>query len=164
MIAILTCVGCKEDYSDPKAFLQKYIVENEAKKFCSDARMRELRLSGIEMSNVRIGTQYGMSVVCATIRLVPESDEIVYASIEQDYGVPGMRGGIKILTKEERNSFLSADVVVPRVKMDTGVYAPDNLERDHNYISGWGSVNTLAIANKTPMNILLFQPFFSSSK
>ena len=145
-IALFMCAGCKEDYSDPKAFLQKWSVDREAKRYCSDARMKELRFSGIAMSDVRISTQYGMSVVCATMRFVPESDKIVYARIKPNFGLPGMRGGIEILTRESLDEILSADITVSRVKMDNGIYAPADMESGHKYISGWGMVNSLVIA------------------
>lgn len=144
--AILACAGCKQDYSDPEAFLKEYIVDKEAKSFCSDARMKELRFSGIKMSDVRVSTEYGMSVVCAKLRFVPESDKIAYAQILRDYRRPGDFVGIEMLSGEKLDAVLSAEVKVPRVKMDNGIYAPANMENNSKHISGWGRVGSLSIA------------------
>lgn len=158
LFVALPCIflGCKENhrkenYESPEAFIKHWVIEREAKKYCSDERMKELHFKCIEVSNARLSTADGETVVCATLRFVPDSDKTVYAVIPGALPIGSSdfqeKYGLQILPPEKLNEWITADLKMPRIKMDNGIFAPIDMEDGH-YIQGWGIVNCLMVVNE----------------
>ena len=79
LFVALSCAfaGCKEKYESPEAFIKHWVIDDLAKRKCPDELMKALHFKGIEVSNARLSTQGGDTTVCATLRLVPDSDRTV---------------------------------------------------------------------------------------
>ena len=138
----------QEDYSDPTKFINKYIVNGEeAKRRCPTELMKQLRLKKIEIEHARLRTKQGYTTVCATLRLVPESPNIKYKLDLSHYGsrLLGMDTDAKVLTTEEVKKWFSADVEIPRIRMDNGIFSP--MDQGDGWIQGWGSLDCIVIVN-----------------
>lgn len=138
----------QEDYSDPTKFINKYVVNGEeAKRKCPPEIMKQLRIKKIEIENARLSTKQGYTTVCATLRLVPESPNIKYKRDMSRLG--GVAAFIpldtRVLTNEEVQKWFSADVEIPRIRMDNGIFAP--LDQGDGWIQGWGSLDCIVVVN-----------------
>lgn len=150
----LTFVGCKENYESPEAFIKHWVIDREAKRYCSDERMKELHFKGIEVSNARLSTKSGESTVFATLRFVPDSDKTVYAFRDNfPQFIPNSDNdpkdfGMQIISQEELKKWVTADLKMPRIKMDNGLFAPIDMDGNIKYIHGWGTVGRLMAVNE----------------
>ena len=152
LFVVLSCVfvGCKEKYESPEAFIKHWVIDDLAKRKCPDELMKALHFKGIEVSNARLSTQGGDTTVCATLRLVPDSDRTVYAS-----GIDSP-SGIKILSSAEFKEYTTAELEVPRVKMDDGTFAPSDMKMESAFLlQGWGLVGSLMVVNEENVTELL---------
>ena len=130
------------------------MVDGEAKRYCSDERMKELHFKGIEVSNARISTKDGESTVFATLRFVPDSGKTVYAFRDNfPQFIPNSNNnpkdfGMQIISQEELKKWVTADLKMPRIKMDNGIFAPIDMDGRIKYIHGWGAVGSLMVVNE----------------
>ena len=157
LFVALLCVvvGCKENYESPEAFIKHWVIDGEAKRYCSDERMKELHFKGIEVSNARISTKNGESTVFATLSFVPDSDKTVYAFKPGSWSTrnlgpfgPQKEQGLQILSKEELKESVTADLKMPRIKMDNGIFAPIDMDGNIKYIEGWGRIGSLMVVSE----------------
>jgi hypothetical protein len=51
----------------------------------------------------------------------------------------------KVLTTEEVKKWFSADVEIPRIRMDNGIFSP--MDQGDGWIQGWGSLDCIVIVN-----------------
>ena len=152
LFVVLSCtfIGCKEKYESPEAFIKHWVIDDLAKRKCSDEQMKALHFKGIEVSNARLSTQSGETTVCATLRLVPDSDKTVYA-----LGASSP-SGLKILSAAEFRETTTAELEMPRVKMDDGTYAPSDMKMESAFLlQGWGNVCSLMVVNEENVTELL---------
>lgn len=142
VVFLFAISGCtKKDYSDPKDFLAKYLNEIIREDIFSRRWLNAMELKGLEVENARLEPYYGMTAVCADLRLVRQSDKTVYMYSSSSSRLPG-----KILTKEEADERFKAEAKIRRVKLDTGVFAPESKSFTDN-IQGFGLLGDMRVAD-----------------
>ncbi len=152
LFVLLSCVfvGCKEKYESPEAFIKHWVIGDLAKRKCPDELMKALQFKEIDVSEARLSTQGGETTVCATLRLVPDSDKTVYA-----LGADSP-SGIKILSPAEFKEIVTAKLEMPRIKMDDGTFAPSDMKMESAFLlQGWGRVGSLMVVNEENVTELL---------
>ena len=157
LFVALSCafVGCKENYESPEAFIKHWVIDREAKRYCSDERMKELHFTGIEVSNAHLSAKAGETAVYATLRFVPDSAKTVYAFKPGSLSIsrlgpfgPQEESGLQILSPDELKKWTTADLKMPRIKMDDGTFAPADMDGNIKYIRGWGAIGSLMVVNE----------------
>lgn len=154
LFVVLSCasVGCKERYESPEAFIKHWVIDDLAKRKCPDELMKALHFKEIEVLDARLSTQGGETSVCATLRLVPDSDKTVYALGNDS------PSGIKILSPAEFKELVTAQLEMPRIKMDDGTFAPSDMKMESAFLlQGWGRVCSLMVVNEENVTELLRQ-------
>lgn len=155
MVALpFAIVGCRENYESPEAFIKHWVIDREAKRYCSDERMKELHFKGIEVSDAHLSAKGGETAVYATLRFVPDSDKTVYAFRDNfPQFIPNSNNnpkdfGMQIISQEELKKWVTADLKMPRIKMDDGTFAPADMDGKIKYIHGWGAIGSLMVVNE----------------
>lgn len=146
----LMCVsGCgRQDYSDPKAFIEKYVIEPQLAHLDGQF-MKKLHFKAIEITDAHLGMKRGETTVFATLRIVPESGKTLYAYPE--FARRGSKGvmwsEVKVLSREELDDELTAEVEIPRSRMDTGVFAPSDPD-SIRFRRGWRNLDWLVATDE----------------
>ena len=157
-MTLLGVYGCGQNYSDPKAFVEKYVIEPQLAHFDGQF-MKKLHFKAVKVTDAHLGMKRGQTTVFAKLRIVPESNKTLYAYPE--FAQRGNKGimwsEVKVLSREELDDELMAEVEIPRSKMDTGIFAPsdpDSIKFRH----GWRKLDWLVATDEeeltTQMKIL----------
>ena len=134
--------GCKKTYKDPTAFLEKCLIEDYVQKKWSAEFMKCNKFKTVEMTNVRLESAGLFTAVCADVRFVPDSDKTVYVEVPISLrGETHPYGMAKVLSAENLRDHLTAEVKIPRVELDDGVFAPQKgMVSSGSDVQGWGLV------------------------
>lgn len=158
--AMFILAGCKEDYSNPRKFIDKYVIQDCANKIWTPEFLAERKLRGPIVSDVKLGQEDSfagpLTVVSANLRFEFIDKDAVY--VEGPIfpaRIPYAMGEVK-KAKDVEKDVLEASVSIARSKMDDGVFAPvGKVGRD--IIQGWGTVHTLELASSAKCEAGLVQ-------
>ncbi len=146
-----------QDYSNPKDFLNKYIIDRLKRDVSFKAFMQYLKISKIVLSNERISSANGQEVVCADLCLIPKSGVVYFEKplLDSEYN-PMMFGSspdwatVKVRPKASVSEEFSIQVKVPRMKTSDGIYMPADQEGDNQYVK-WGGIGRLVAADSNEL-------------
>ena len=153
--------GCKEDYSDPKAFFDKYFMEDWFNpRYGGAAYQKAMRFKEVRVDNLRLEPSYGMTAVCADVRIIPEPGVIYINKRNKPWHVLTTESWDTSLSgsKLDGDSYLRASVIIRRVKLDNGVFVPSEKVRDRgglNYaIHGFCFLEDLQVYKPSDSNAM----------
>ena len=154
---LLMAVGirvCRQDYSDPQAFFDKYFMEDWFNPRYGKAWQKAMHIKEVEIKNLRLDAVDGMSAVCAEVRLIPEPGVVYIDTSFDPWNIKTTESWDNSLSGSRLDSdcYLRANVKIKRFKMDNGVFAPTEPVRDRDGIGyavhGFCFLNHLQVYKK----------------
>lgn len=152
ILLVLGIRGCKQDYSDPQAFFDKYFMEDWFNPRYGKDYQKAMHFKKLEIKNLRLDIVDGMSAVCAEVRLIPEPGVLYIDKYNKPWKVKTTESWDTSLSGERLDKDLSASIKIKRLKMDNGVFAPTEPVRDRDglgyAVQGFYSLEHLQVYNE----------------
>lgn len=124
LLGMILCIfGCKQDYKNPKAFINKYLVDEFLMKKNPPELIKALKLKGPYISNVKESVNGFYYSVKAKIEYIPKSKDTIYVDY---YDKNSSYAKARVISSKSLKYNLCSEVNIARAQTESGLFVPIN--------------------------------------